>query len=101
MFLAVTDPSAPRSGLIGWHGSMLAAWDRLNGVKSLGITAYHIQNILKAYHRRLRAKRIDDPSAARGSAEGLVGMGRSTRQEIERQVASQIRQRLILRTFKE
>ena len=67
----------------------------------MGITAYHIQNILKAYHRRLRAKRMEDSSGARGAGEGLVGMGRSTREEIERQVASQIRQRLILRTFKE
>ncbi len=67
----------------------------------MGITAYHIQNVLKAYHRRLRAKRMDDSQEARGAGEALVGMGRSTRQEIERQVASQIRQRLILRTFTE
>ncbi len=60
---------------------------------------YRIQTVLRAYHRRLTSSGLGGGSL-KVVGEGLVGMTRGTRAEIERQVASQIRRRLILRTFK-
>ncbi len=63
------------------------------------ITEYRIQTVLRAYHRRLTSSDLRKLPVKPGG-EGLLGMTRGTRAEIERQVASQIRRRLILRTFK-
>lgn len=62
------------------------------------ISEYRIQMVLRAYHRRLTSADLGGLSLKVGG-EGLVGMTRGTRAEIERQVASQIRRQLILRTF--
>ncbi|MGQ9655797.1 MAG: hypothetical protein ACUVXD_17185 [Thermodesulfobacteriota bacterium] len=63
------------------------------------VTGYRIQTVLHAYHRRLTSRDVEG-APIKPAGEGLLGMTRGTRAEIERQVASQIRRRLILRTFK-
>jgi hypothetical protein len=66
----------------------------------MAVRPYHIQNVLRNYHRKLRARRLDDRSSTRVGEDGIAGMTGSTRREIERQVYSQIRRRLITRTYR-
>jgi hypothetical protein len=67
----------------------------------VAITAYHIQNVLRNYHRKLRVRSVEDPGDSRGGGEWVAGIRGNTRQEIERQVSSQIRRCLIRRTFQD
>ncbi len=67
----------------------------------MAVTAYHIQNVLRNYHRKLRARSVEDPVDSRSTGEGVGGIGGNTRRDIERQVSSQIRRCLIRRMFQE
>ena len=64
----------------------------------MAVGSYHIQNVLKNYHRRLRARGLEDRSSSGLGGDAIAGMTLNTRREIERQVFSQIRRRLISRT---
>jgi hypothetical protein len=85
-------------------GTAFAISKRLRQVQegvAVAVTTYHIQNVLRNYHRRLRTGRLEEPAREKGGSEGMGRMARGTRQEIERQVAWQIRRRLIRRTFQD
>ena len=66
------------------------------------VTPYHIQNVLKNFHRRLRRHRVGNSVRTWDDAvDSFLRMTQTTSREIERQVAFQIRRRLISRTSQE
>jgi hypothetical protein len=66
----------------------------------MAITSYHVQNVLRNYHRKVIKRKMTGQSPVGGLLKGPM-MTRNTQQQIDKQVATQIRRRLIMRTFEE